>query len=305
MPHHEEENTYEPLYAEHGRISFDAEPEAPLTGVELFKENLRKHGESKGQLTVTDELRKIYETGDFEALDDRIDELVELALEKDEEFTSNAKFKANALRTNMLFPQDDLAISLRQKEIRDEYKRTVVSLAGLPEATGLSELEQSKLRVKEIIGETVESGDADEVLKALGILSIDEDGKEVYSYPKGLFPSETDKKWELYLDRVRQHLQIVKDVKNLKADPAEIGNAEVLRRSAHNSVTADVHEILGFDKLSVKNWSFVRTRGFLAKIRDERYPTASTAEKQRTTTEVLRAANVLEILGTKRPIEKQ
>ena len=274
-------------------------PNTGLKGFEAFKERLYTNAKENGQLTQIDELRHLYDAGDQEELDTHIDDLVYDALQSDEEFMANMKtLKENRQAGGRSSVNED-SIRVRQNEIFNEYKRTLVSISGLPVGIGLDEYEVAKERVQDIIKNNVEAGTAREVLKSLGILTMNEKGDEIFSYPENLFPPETNKKWELYLNRVREHLKKERGVVAGTLEQEELETADRMRRLAHNSVTKDVDTILGLDKLPDSDWSFDKTRELLAKMRDKRYPTVETAEKARTTDQVLRAANILGILGTK------
>jgi len=294
--HHHSEPTPVPTVSNREVESVDSE--TTLTGVEAFKARMYAHAKENGQLTQIDELRHIFETGNQDELDTHIDDLVYEALSTDEEFLANIQTLKEGRQTST-GPKDEDAIRVRQNEIFNEYKKTIVSIAGLPDGLGLDEYEVAKDRVQNLIKDTVQSGSPQNVLKALGILKVNEEGSEIFAYPNGLFPAETNKKWDLYLASVREHLRKERGVVAGTLPKEELETTDRMRRLAHNSVTTDVNSILGLDKLPESEWSYEKTRNLVAKMRDERYPTVETAEKARTTDQVLRAANALGVLGTK------
>jgi hypothetical protein len=257
-----------------------------------------ERAKATGQLTHIDELRHVYEKGDQDELETHIDDIVYEVLMTDEEFVTNISILKEGHQTSF-GQKNEEEIRTRQNEIFNEYKKAIVSIANLPDAVGEDELKVAKERVLNIINDTVEYHNEENVLKELGILKVDKDGKEIFTYPEKLFPGETNKKWEVYLASVREHLRKERGVIAGTLPKEELENSDMMRRLAHNSVTNDVNAILGFDKLPDSEWSYEKTRNLVAKMRDERYPTVETAEKARTTQEVLRAANALGVLSTK------
>jgi hypothetical protein len=269
-----------------------------LKGVDLFAARLYAKAAQDGRLTAFDEVRHLYETGNKEALEVYIDDLVYEALASDEEFTRNIAL-VRKIRSDGAIANEE-AIRNRQNELFNEYKRDLVGLVGLPSEIGQDEYELAKERVARVVGDYLKSGgDKNDTLRSLGILSIDDEGREYFSYPQGLFPKETDKKWDLYLDRVRDDVRKERGMQAGTIGQDERELADKMRRLAHDAVTRDVHTILGFEATEGSSWNFGSTRNMLAKMRDAKYPTVETAEKDRTVNQVLHAANMLGVLGTK------
>lgn len=277
--------------------SHDHHP-SPANGFDAFRERLEKKlAPSK---TALDELRDLHSSGDKETFDVFIDDLVYEALGTNEEFIANVH-QINHLRA---LPGDhtseESAIRDRQNELFNQYKADIIDLAGLPSEAGQDEYALAKDSVQQKIAEIVEKdGSSSDLLKELGILTLDKDQNEIFTYPRGLFPENTDKKWDLYLERVKDHLRKERGAGLGTIDRSEYAIADQMRKLAHDSLTNDVHDLLQLNKLSDESWGFAQTRRMIAKMRDSRYPTVETAEKDRTTDRILEASQVLGVLGTK------
>lgn len=293
LHHHSEEieSPIAPKTAEKGTISHALGGQLSASA-ESFMQRVLDYGKEHGQLTQLDEVQRLYREGNEEELDLYLHKLVDTALEHDEESLSNLQILKTSAGNVKLQEQRDAAIRLRQRELYEEYKATIVSLAGLPDSYGLDEQEIARDRIKSIVEKSAETNSTNDVLIALGILSIDEDGKEVFTYPAGLFPPRTDMNWKIYLQKVRVHLKVQADVKAGRAAKTEETNPDLLRKMTHDTVAKDIDELLGIN-------DFEWTRRMVAKMRDTKYPTVETAERDKTTEKILHAANALGVLATK------
>jgi hypothetical protein len=290
MLHHE---------ADHHAVTPDTDADKEPVGFAAFAARLKERAREEGKVTALDHLHELYRANDQEALDTYIDDLVYEALQNDEEFLDNIQTLREARKANGTGAENE-DLRRRQNEIFNEYKRNLISISGLPEAVGQDEYEEAKKRIQGIIAEHVTTHDGtDGVLGALGILTLDDEGREIFTYPRGLFPAQTDQKWDLYLERVQNHLRKERGVVVGTLDKDELEDADKMRRTAHDSATRDVHSLLGLDTITDGQWDFKKTRAMLGKMRDSKFPTVETAEKGRTTEQVLRAANALGVLSTK------
>lgn len=237
--------------------------------------------------TSFDELQKLAkdEPGS-ERFEVFLDDLTYEALAGNEEFNVNRQ----QMQSGRLSSDEQIVVRDKQRDLFTRYRQAIIQEAGLPTEAAMTELERSKKKVKDAIDSALDEGENSDpvhVLETLGIISHDEDGKEIFTYPTELFPKSTNNKWDTYLESVRNHLRIERAVHNGTTDKAELGDADTTRRMAHNAVSRDVHEILGLDKLGNSKWDFERTRNLLAKMRDTRFPTVETAEKAVTAEAVL------------------
>ncbi|MDB5170090.1 MAG: hypothetical protein JWN82_486 [Candidatus Saccharibacteria bacterium] len=248
--------------------------------------------------TALDELRDLAgNPAESERFDVFLDDLTYGALAENEEFNDNRMRMATGK-----LPQDkQLELRNKQRELFSRYRQGIIEEAGLPTETALTDAEKSKKKIQTILSEVADQHEATQpvkALEALGIITHDKDGKEIFTYPTGLFPSSTDNKWDVYLASVREHLGVKRDVAHGIVDRTKLGEADTMRRMAHNAVARDVDDILGLDKLNNSKWNFEKTRNLLAKMRDSRFPTVETAEKFVTEDAVLEGVIGLHALKT-------
>jgi hypothetical protein len=227
-----------------------------------------------------DVLRELYEAGENEHLDDMLDDMAYEALGSNEEFQGNRKLLL-ADEGRRLRKDKAKQITDRQRELLAMYKQAIAIEAGLPDEAHQSEIELGRQRVREKLDEAEqvrELKNESDVLRALGILTQDTEGRSVFAYPQDLFPESTDAKWHAYLGSVMNHLRETRKLQHGVGSQDEVADADRMRRHAHNTVTQDVHEILGLDQLDQK-WNLEQTRNLLAKMRDSRFPTVETSEE--------------------------
>jgi hypothetical protein len=252
---------------------------------EAFIERMRSlYGIEK---TSFDELQELAKTEpDSERFQVFLDDLTYEALSENAEFNENRE----AMTSRKLSAKKQVELRDKQRALFSNYRQAIIQEAGLPTEVALTEAEKSKKKVQATVDEVLDSHETAEpvqVLETLGIITHDDEGKEIFTYPQGLFPKATDDKWDTYLETVRNHLRIERAVHHGTTDKAELGEADTTRRMAHNAVTRDIHEILGLDKLADSSWDFEKTRNLLAKMRDTRFPTVETAEKAVTENAIL------------------
>lgn len=254
------------------------------------------------QKTALDELTDLYNLAQDnpeeykDQFEEFLDDLVYNSLVDDEEFMKNAK----RMRSGRASKDEQLEIKDRQNSIFNTRKAIVVEVANLPTEAGLDDIQKSKMKVADLISEYEGSHNGElDVLLALGILTKDEAGREVFTYPTGLFPATTDKKWEIYLESVRNHIRKSRGVELGILDKVEVEDADTIRRTAHNAISRDVDMILGLSELPDNRWNLERTRALVAKMRDLRFPTVETAERDRTAQDVHDAMVVTGILTSR------
>lgn len=250
--------------------------------------------------TNIDELHRL--TADKEAgerLEVFLDDLTYEALSTNEDFNRNRK----DMMSGKLSAEQQAKVRDEQRALFNRYRQGIIEEAGLPTDTGMTEVEKSRQAIKSKLEQSLAGHDTSEplkVLEALGIITHDKEGKEIFTYPEGLFPKSTDNKWEVYLESVRNHLRIERAVHSGTVDKRELGDADTIRRAAHNAVSREVHEVLGLESLEGSDWDFDKTRNLLAKMRDSRWPTVETREKAVTEEAVLEGVIGLQALRTLR-----
>lgn len=219
----------------------------------------------------------------FETL---LDDLAYEALSGNNEFLENI----NKVKAHAGSQDDQKTIRSRQREIFEQQKEAILNQAGISTELAKDEMQLSKQRIKSIVEEELAkdpSANPHEILVALGMLKQNDIGEEHFTYPEKLFPTSTNKKWHTYLETVRSHLQIAREIELEMRAPSEIKDYDTARYFAHNSVSRDVDELLGLNQLPDSKWTFLDTRGMLAKIRDNKFPTVETGEKFRTESRII------------------
>jgi hypothetical protein len=254
------------------------------------------------QRTTLDELVELYRNEEqHEQFEEALEDLAHKALQENDEFVKNARI----MRSRTVSPEIQKQIRDRQHQLLDSYKQAIVREAGLSTEASQTEIEAAKQHVKEIVEAQVEKAgavDALDILSTLGILRKDKDGNETFFYPSKLFPKDTNDKWTTYIETVRNHLKIGGLVKLKQAAPEELGEADKVRRIAHNAVSRDVDEILGFENLPDTRWDLEKTRELLAKMRDTRFPNVQSGEKfvtEKAVVEGVIGAHALKALTTR------
>ncbi len=217
-----------------------------------------------------------------EKFKDFLGDLAFTASMQNEEFSANIK----KMRTRKL-TDDEVS---RQRELLSQYKETILNEAGIPTELSKSEMEVSQQKIRKLIeAELVKNPDSEplDILAALGMLQVDKDGNEFFTYPDNLFPPTTDRKWDTYIESVTEWIRLKKIA---KAEPHRIkewNDADGDRSKAHDAAAHDVDKALGLDNLPDSQWDFIKTRELLAKMRDSRFPTEETGEKSVTQRAIL------------------
>ncbi|MDB5186977.1 MAG: hypothetical protein JWM07_449 [Candidatus Saccharibacteria bacterium] len=234
----------------------------------------------KGLESKKDKLTSLYEKGDQQALDEEIDAIVDVIANHNPENNDNLK-RLRELR-NYRSPGPSITeeidqITNRQKKLYADFRVLVVNEAGLPDETRFTEIEASR----NAIGATLESAFPDGVytstdaLKTLGIINVDENDKENYSFPSKLVPESTDELWKTYLASVCKHVKTVEDLKLGTSDQGSVEQADRTRTFAHNAVTKELHAILNLQPTD--NWENKNTRKLIASMRDQVFPSKEAA----------------------------
>jgi hypothetical protein len=224
--------------------------------------------------TEEDTLNELYQQGKHDELNIKIDNLTDDIVSKNPESIENLA-KIKELRSYR--DQDKEAIKIlidRQKELYATYRNWIIIESGLPDDARFSEIEKASDNVKDILKRAYPSGEysPNDALKTLNILSCDDEGKEIYRFPEELVPETTNALWMTYLAAVCKHVKAERDLAtHVIDDKFIVGEADKDRTYAHNKITRDLHPILGLE--GNQKWDFLSTRGLLAKIRDQVFPT--------------------------------
>lgn len=255
----------------------------------------------EGLKTSADELRSVYDKeGMSPRFNDLLDDIAYVALQQCDEFRTNVE----SLRSGRLSANQDRTVRERQQVIFSDYKKMIIEEAGLPTEASLSELERAKEHVVEIVNEFAHrpgKKTPNDILHHLGILVNDENKREIFVYPEDLFPESVNHKWDVYIESVLSHLRAQRDLSHGTGSQQELASADRTRRYAHNAISKDVDEILGFNELPDSQWNIEKTRDLLAKMRDSRFPTVETAEAAMTAAAIAGGLglHVASVLGTR------
>lgn len=166
-------------------------------------------------------------------------------------------------------------------EIVAMYTTFITSEMGLPDEARFTEIELARNKVLSLYTEKLGHApeDPQNALKILGITQYDDEGQVSYHFPHDIVPESVNEKWDAYLTSVCAHLKAAQDHQS-NPDMERVELADKTRKYAHDSVTRDVHAILGLQ--DIKDWDFQSTRRLLASIREAVFPTGinSPAEKK-------------------------
>lgn len=227
--------------------------------------------QKKNEVTpsIGDTLNDLYRRGDKEALDALIDELADDAMEQHPQYD----VLINNIKQARARGQDYSHFANEITQLKEHFKEIVVSMAGLPDETRFTEIEQSRNHIAQLLNRRVPEQDRhniDALYKALNILVLDEKtGKYTYRFPEELMPESVNKKWGTYLASVYRHLRAIEQHNNLDERDL-VQQSDSIRKNDHDSLTADFAAVLN---LPHETWNFTTARALLATIRDRAYPT--------------------------------
>lgn len=196
---------------------------------------------------------------DKESFDEAIDNLVETHLQSDPDF-QDTFMQFRAARTA---GGGDSFVPIIKAQ-REKTRELILNSLGLGEQSELHDINEAKESIATLTENIPEDEkNAESVLNALGSRIEIADGNPVYSFPYELMPASVIDKWSTYLASVYRHIQLLSPTSEDERE--DLRMADRTRTQAHNSVTKDVHSILGFETYG---WNFVDTRLLLAKMRE-------------------------------------
>lgn len=239
--------------------------------IESFEERMKSiFNKTK---TESDNLRDLYEN-DPDAYEDEIDEIIDAASDDDAGFIETLK-KLKQARGG----PDEAQLVLHIKEMRANLRKLILSEAGLPDESRFMQIENAKKQVSEVLRASQESTSTPtDALNVLGILQRNDNEDDMLSFPYDLMPVSVVEKWKTYLGSVILHVRAADNVMKT-GDRDAVENADRVRTYAHNSVTDDVHAILGLEGLG--GWDRAKTRQLLGNIRDHELPSFESARDAR------------------------
>lgn len=268
-----------------------ASSEDPLE-IAGFIERLKRHTETYGS-SLYDLFSK---EGNSDTFREILEDLVaEIAFE-DPTYASNAE----KLRNPRLKDEEGKRLIAEQRAMAERIKQLVIQEAGIPTEEARTDIETAQAAVFDRLqGTDLAMVDADELLRKVGILQEDEHGDAVFHYPEDLFPESINDKWRLYLVAVENHMGIGNEVRRGGRAPKDLETADSARKFAHDRISEDMHEILGFKNLPEEQWGFKRTRELVAKMREAKFVGKQTGESVVTSQALARGMGAfsLSVLG--------
>lgn len=184
------------------------------------------------------------------------------------------------IRNRRASPEAQQAAKNAQLQLLTDSRSQLLQIAGLDPELGKTDAEKTNDVILRLLADAHEQyGENFSPLAALGILTHNKRGEEVFSYPRGLFPESVDAAWNRYIKAVNSHLKASRDVQVGLADQSDLIEADRARRTAHNSIASSIQKILG---LSGAAWDFEESRKLVAKMRENKLPNIKTGEKDRT-----------------------
>jgi|GEM_PF-5465200 len=209
-------------------------------------------------------LEALYKENNTEKLNETIDELIDELVAEDPEWIENIRKLKELQSLRNKNESAEQAIVARQKELCSMYRVIIVNEAGLPDETRFTEIEQARNAVAKILQEQPKPiTDTSAALIVLGIVERHGDQKD-FRFPSELMPASVQEKWETYLATVCNHRRLVEH-NTTPEENYRINQADITRKYAHDSVTADVNAILDFAKID-PNWTFKDMRLLLGDI---------------------------------------
>lgn len=242
-------------------------------------------------------LLELYSQGDAEAFNAELDDIVYASLEDNRAFMNNIQ-RIHAKTTSR---EEQENIRDAQRRIFNERKQAILREMGINSRDEQAQFDekrdliQAKLANAEVKGTESEG----EILKILGIIDVNENGEDQFTYPADLFPGVTNEKWEAYLGSVKNHIQKSRDFGSGMIGKEDVELADRARRVAHNSVSRDIDGLLGLNLLPEATWDFEKTRRLVVKMREKRFPNIETAEKLVTTGAIARGLAAAAALAAK------
>lgn len=221
-----------------------------------------------------DLLQQLYRDNDLVRAHEKLTEIAYDYLS--DNFTEEHTANMTVIRSRIASDTDKGAAIENNKRLLERAKQAVLDHAKI-EGT-MDAYKIARDHIVEIVERDRElNGDLSKPLLALGILCEDQKGSERWVYPRGLFPEETNAKWQSYIQAVKQH---VFKAENLQYGGAqsEVVDADRSRRVAHDAISRDVQTLLGFEDTEE---GFEEARSLVAKMRENRFPTVDTGESAR------------------------
>jgi len=225
--------------------------------------------------TMSDSLRETYAT-DPEAFKEALDDTAEEAASK----SPNFQAILNELKKARCVGADEAPYVNKLKEMLENIKKIIISEAGLPDEALFSKIEQAKLDVAASLLEANQGIPVTQPIQALemlGIMAKGDEGNYSYSFPYNHMPDSVVEKWKIYLAAACEHMQL-QDAAVKTGETGLVAQADKTRKYAHDSVTRDVHVVLGLDGLG--GWGSADTRKLLGACRDYELPTHNSAVDQ-------------------------
>jgi len=220
-------------------------------------------------------LRLLFAAADKDKFELSLDDIAtDMLDEYSPEFHENLK----VFRSDRSSPEEKEEARKRQLVLYENVKQLIIRAAQLPVEASMSEWDASRRNINTLLTNAKKTeGDNFDPLRTLGIVTINKDNQEIFTFPRNIFPKSTETKWDNYLISVS-------DYKRSENDYYERGltsqdyfkQADNQRHVAHDSVAHDLKELLGL------SWDIKDVRHLVAKMRDGSFPTISTGEKDRT-----------------------
>lgn len=226
-------------------------------------------------------LLQLYTNGDQDGFIEKLDDVTYESLSEDRAFMNNIR----RIHTTTTPKQEQDSIRDAQRRMFEQRKQAILTELGIKSEDEEADFSEKRAVIQNMLAEVDVSGNesAEDILKILGIISSNEAGQEVFTYPPNLFPSTTNDKWDSYLGSVKSHLQKSREFGSGMLGKEDIELADRTRRVAHNAVSRDIDKLLGLDLLPESTWDFEKTRKLVVKMREHRFPTVDTAEEHVTT----------------------
>lgn len=167
----------------------------------------------------------------------------------------------------------------RNRSLLNLAKQLILDHVGISDVV-VDEFEHARVQVAKIIEEDIRvNGENADALAATGIVKVDAEGNERFTYPRDLFPHSTTEKWHVYLSAVKSHVAAADYLsQNGRNGQGLVKETDRSRRVAHNAVSRDIQVLLALPDTAE---GFEEARKLVVKMRKKRFPTQKTGERAR------------------------
>jgi hypothetical protein len=235
---------------------------------------------SPAQERIAESIARIQEL----PLDERVDVVEEIAFDA-YQLTDEGQISYADLRSAQDRGDEEGASAIARDRRRSlaVVTRQVASVCGVE----LEDHEQQRLQYRSKLVDRLESYEAEglddeSIMRELGIIRVDDKGKEHFEFPRDIFPPYIVKTWKSYSESVREHTYTAGQFDKGLEDRAKLAQWDTVRKINHDALSKLVQEF--FD---LESWDHEKCRGLITKMIKKSMPTTETSESRLTADAIL------------------